>query len=96
MADALLMWKESPDYNLAQDQRIQYFLDRFYLNRISIRMLINQHCYLLFFEFSFIIIFESLLILDFIELCFKTLRNFILKIVVFSGLKAELKNLIKF
>ncbi|CRK99582.1 CLUMA_CG012894, isoform B [Clunio marinus] len=45
MADGILELKESQN-NLVEpgmETSIQYFLDRFYMSRISIRMLINQH-----------------------------------------------------
>ena len=35
--------KESHGIDSNTETRIQYFLDRFYMSRISIRMLINQH-----------------------------------------------------
>lgn len=45
MAEGVMEMKEnglSGDVNLL-DSRVQYFLDRFYMSRISIRMLIHQH-----------------------------------------------------
>uniref|UniRef100_A0A914M559 Protein-serine/threonine kinase n=1 Tax=Meloidogyne incognita TaxID=6306 RepID=A0A914M559_MELIC len=43
MAEALIELKQSRGIDFSCEQNIQYFLDRFYLNRISIRMLQNQH-----------------------------------------------------
>ncbi|XP_058798351.1 pyruvate dehydrogenase (acetyl-transferring) kinase, mitochondrial isoform X2 [Phymastichus coffea] len=43
MAQGVLELKESHDVDAMTENSIQYFLDRFYMSRISIRMLINQH-----------------------------------------------------
>ena len=43
MAQGIIEYKEAFAQDLVTNQNIQYFLDRFYLSRISIRMLINQH-----------------------------------------------------
>ncbi|XP_063228794.1 pyruvate dehydrogenase (acetyl-transferring) kinase, mitochondrial isoform X2 [Bacillus rossius redtenbacheri] len=43
MAQGVLELKESHEVNQQTEGSIQYFLDRFYMSRISIRMLINQH-----------------------------------------------------
>ncbi|KAJ0060306.1 hypothetical protein NL108_010131, partial [Boleophthalmus pectinirostris] len=43
MAQGILEYKESFSQDPVTNQNIQYFLDRFYMSRISIRMLINQH-----------------------------------------------------
>lgn len=45
MAHGILELKESRDHHVepGMETSIQYFLDRFYMSRISIRMLINQH-----------------------------------------------------
>lgn len=44
MAQGVIEMKESVHHeNLNLENQIQYFLDRFYMSRISIRMLINQH-----------------------------------------------------
>uniref|UniRef100_A0A1B6HGU3 Protein-serine/threonine kinase n=1 Tax=Homalodisca liturata TaxID=320908 RepID=A0A1B6HGU3_9HEMI len=43
MAQGVLELKESHDVDHQTENSIQYFLDRFYMSRISIRMLINQH-----------------------------------------------------
>ena len=44
MAQGVLEMKGATDVAPHIEDRIQYFLDRFYLNRISIRTLIHQHC----------------------------------------------------
>jgi len=43
MAQGVLELKESHDVDVQTENNIQYFLDRFFMSRISIRMLINQH-----------------------------------------------------
>ena len=43
MAQGVLEYKEAFSQDPVTNHNIQYFLDRFYLSRISIRMLINQH-----------------------------------------------------
>ncbi|KAG1674372.1 [Pyruvate dehydrogenase (acetyl-transferring)] kinase, mitochondrial [Nymphon striatum] len=43
MAQGVIELKESHDIDQQTEYSIQYFLDRFYMSRISIRMLINQH-----------------------------------------------------
>ncbi|XP_072019788.1 LOW QUALITY PROTEIN: pyruvate dehydrogenase (acetyl-transferring) kinase isozyme 2, mitochondrial-like [Amphiura filiformis] len=43
MAQGVLEMKESYGIDSHEEHNIQYFLDRFYMSRISIRMLINQH-----------------------------------------------------
>ncbi|XP_028989336.1 pyruvate dehydrogenase (acetyl-transferring) kinase isozyme 2, mitochondrial [Betta splendens] len=43
MAEGLIEYKEAFAPDRTTNQNIQYFLDRFYTSRISIRMLINQH-----------------------------------------------------
>ena len=43
MAHGVLELKDSHDVDMQMENSIQYFLDRFYMSRISIRMLINQH-----------------------------------------------------
>ena len=43
MAHGVLELKEVTQIDNQTEHSIQYFLDRFYMSRISIRMLINQH-----------------------------------------------------
>ncbi|XP_016044823.1 pyruvate dehydrogenase kinase, isozyme 2 isoform X2 [Erinaceus europaeus] len=43
MAQGVLEYKDTYGDDPVSNQNIQYFLDRFYISRISIRMLINQH-----------------------------------------------------
>uniref|UniRef100_A0A7N6B172 Protein-serine/threonine kinase n=1 Tax=Anabas testudineus TaxID=64144 RepID=A0A7N6B172_ANATE len=47
MAQGIIEYKEAFPQDWVTNQNIQYFLDRFYTSRISIRMLINQHSELL-------------------------------------------------
>ncbi|XP_076855323.1 pyruvate dehydrogenase (acetyl-transferring) kinase isozyme 2, mitochondrial [Brachyhypopomus gauderio] len=43
MAQGVIEYREAFGQDPLTNQNIQYFLDRFYMSRISIRMLINQH-----------------------------------------------------
>lgn len=43
MAQGVLELKDSHEVDHHTEHSVQYFLDRFYMSRISIRMLINQH-----------------------------------------------------
>uniref|UniRef100_A0A2S2QAN4 Protein-serine/threonine kinase n=1 Tax=Sipha flava TaxID=143950 RepID=A0A2S2QAN4_9HEMI len=43
MAQGVMELKDSHEIDLHTENSIQYFLDRFYMSRIGIRMLINQH-----------------------------------------------------
>lgn len=43
MAQGVIELKDTRDIDPSMELSIQYFLDRFYMSRISIRMLINQH-----------------------------------------------------
>ncbi|XP_035302221.1 pyruvate dehydrogenase (acetyl-transferring) kinase isozyme 1, mitochondrial isoform X4 [Cricetulus griseus] len=43
MAQGVTEYKESFGVDPVTSQNVQYFLDRFYMSRISIRMLLNQH-----------------------------------------------------
>ncbi|KAM4795337.1 pyruvate dehydrogenase kinase, isozyme 3 [Rhinophrynus dorsalis] len=43
MAQGVIEYKEKYGFDPFVSSNIQYFLDRFYMNRISFRMLINQH-----------------------------------------------------
>ncbi|KAJ8255405.1 hypothetical protein GJAV_G00204520 [Gymnothorax javanicus] len=43
MAQGVVEYKEAYGTDPVTSQNVQYFLDRFYMSRISIRMLINQH-----------------------------------------------------
>uniref|UniRef100_A0A7N8WQ60 Protein-serine/threonine kinase n=1 Tax=Mastacembelus armatus TaxID=205130 RepID=A0A7N8WQ60_9TELE len=45
MAQGIIEYKETFPQDWVTNQNIQYFLDRFYTSRISIRMLINQHSF---------------------------------------------------
>jgi len=46
MAEGVMEMKGflSPEDYASVDARVQYFLDRFYMSRIGLRMLIHQHC----------------------------------------------------
>uniref|UniRef100_A0A8D0NV71 Protein-serine/threonine kinase n=2 Tax=Sus scrofa TaxID=9823 RepID=A0A8D0NV71_PIG len=43
MAQGILEYKDACTVDPVTNQNLQYFLDRFYMNRISTRMLMNQH-----------------------------------------------------
>ncbi|XP_074051458.1 pyruvate dehydrogenase kinase, isozyme 4 [Macrotis lagotis] len=43
MAQGIIEYKDSGTVDPVTNQNLQYFLDRFYMNRISTRMLMNQH-----------------------------------------------------
>lgn len=65
MAQGVLELKDSFEIDLPTENNIQYFLDRFYMSRIGIRMLINQHSKFNIFEMYLnliVIIFFSIII----------------------------------
>uniref|UniRef100_A0A8C5Q000 Protein-serine/threonine kinase n=1 Tax=Leptobrachium leishanense TaxID=445787 RepID=A0A8C5Q000_9ANUR len=43
MAQGVIEYKDSYEVDPVTSQHVQYFLDRFFMSRISIRMLLNQH-----------------------------------------------------
>lgn len=43
MAQGVVEYKEAFGVDPVTNQNVQYFLDRFYMSRISTRMLMNQH-----------------------------------------------------
>lgn len=43
MAQGIIEYKNGYEFDPVTNQNLQYFLDRFYMNRISTRMLMNQH-----------------------------------------------------
>lgn len=43
MAQGVVEYKDAFGVDPVTNQNVQYFLDRFYMSRISIRMLMNQH-----------------------------------------------------
>ena len=43
MAQGVVEYKDTYGMDPVVSQNVQYFLDRFYMSRISIRMLLNQH-----------------------------------------------------
>lgn len=47
MSQGVLELKDSYEVDVQTENSIQYFLDRFFMSRISIRMLINQHSMLI-------------------------------------------------
>lgn len=53
MAQGVIEYKEKFGFDPFISSNIQYFLDRFYTNRISFRMLINQHSKLSYVGSSF-------------------------------------------
>jgi pyruvate dehydrogenase kinase 2/3/4 len=59
MAKGVIELRESHPVDQTIEHRIHYFLDRFYMSRIGIRMLINQHSKKYFTKISsFILIFD--------------------------------------
>lgn len=65
MAQGVLELKDSFEIDLHTENNIQYFLDRFYMSRIGIRMLINQHSKFNIFKMYLnliVIIFFSIII----------------------------------
>lgn len=52
MAQGVVEYKETYGTDPVVSQNVQYFLDRFYMSRISIRMLLNQHSEQIVFYFT--------------------------------------------
>lgn len=63
MAQGVIELKENRDglVEPSMELSIQYFLDRLYMSRISIRMLINQHSMFFYYLFPYLIIMQKFL-----------------------------------
>ena len=55
MAKGVIELRESHPVDQTVEHRIHYFLDRFYMSRIGIRMLINQHSNIAIFKLVFLV-----------------------------------------
>lgn len=61
MAQGVVEYKETYGTDPIVSQNVQYFLDRFYMSRISIRMLLNQHSkYILIITSKSIILYQAM------------------------------------
>lgn len=72
MAQGVVEYKETYGTDPVVSQNVQYFLDRFYMSRISIRMLLNQHSQSVLLTFITVSLCPSQLILihcAFLQLC---------------------------
>lgn len=64
MAQGVVEYKETYGTDPVVSQNVQYFLDRFYMSRISIRMLLNQHSELTLLDIKPVIACRSDLIFN--------------------------------
>lgn len=77
MAQGVIEMKETQGNNVdsSMETSIQYFLDRLYMSRISIRMLINQHSKFLNYSYLYIKKYSYFLLSFILALLFGNLTN---------------------